>query len=45
MARVAPGGRAPAVVRRFRDAVDAALPGAFAWFDDGALHCTIRALS
>lgn len=33
-----------AAVRRFRRAVDAALPGTYHWFDDAALHVTIRAV-
>jgi len=28
----------------FRDAVDAALPGAYAWFAEDSLHITVRAL-
>ena len=32
------------IVRLFRARVDAALPGAYAWFNDSALHMTVRAL-
>jgi hypothetical protein len=31
-------------LQKFRDAVDEALPGAYAWFDDSALHVTVRGL-
>ncbi|KAL4423042.1 hypothetical protein ABPG77_002076 [Micractinium sp. CCAP 211/92] len=33
-----------AVISRFRERVDAALPGAYAWFSDASLHITLRAL-
>ena len=33
------------VVALFRAAVDALLPGRYAWLDDASLHCTVRALS
>ena len=33
------------VVAPFRSAVDALLPGRYAWLDDASLHCTVRALS
>lgn len=33
-----------AAVRRFQRAVDAAVPGAYYWFDNEALHVTIRAV-
>ncbi|KAL4428307.1 hypothetical protein ABPG75_002396 [Micractinium tetrahymenae] len=33
-----------AAVARFRARVDAALPGAYAWFSDASLHITLRAL-
>ena len=32
------------VVAPFRSAVDALLPGRYAWLDDASLHCTVRAL-
>ena len=32
------------VVALFRAAVDALLPGRYAWLDDESLHCTVRAL-
>jgi hypothetical protein len=32
------------VLREFRAAVDAALPGVYSWFDEGSLHCTVRSL-
>ena len=32
------------VVAQFRAAVDALLPGRYAWLDDASLHCTVRAL-
>ena len=31
-------------LQEFRDAVDAALPGCYAWFDDASLHVTVRGL-
>jgi hypothetical protein len=31
-------------VRRFRERVDAALPGMYVWFDDASLHVTVRAI-
>lgn len=33
-----------AAISRFRARVDAALPGAYAWFSDASLHVTLRAL-
>ena len=33
------------LVARFCSAVDALLPGRYAWLDDASLHCTVRALS
>jgi hypothetical protein len=33
-----------AAVRRFRERVDAALPGVYAWFDEASLHVTVRAI-
>ena len=33
------------LVALFRSAVDALLPGRYAWLDDASLHCTVRALS
>ena len=38
------GGKLPPAVAAFRDAVDAALPGMYVWFDDQSLHCTVRGL-
>lgn len=38
------GGLLPSAVERFRDRVDDALPGHFAWFDEESLHCTVRGL-
>lgn len=38
------GGKLPPAVAAFRDAVDAALPGMYAWFDDQSMHCTVRGL-
>jgi hypothetical protein len=35
----------PATVRLFREIVDAELPDMYEWFQDDALHITIRALS
>jgi hypothetical protein len=32
------------LVAQFRSAVDALLPGRYAWLDDASLHCTVRAL-
>ena len=32
------------LVALFRSAVDALLPGRYAWLDDTSLHCTVRAL-
>ena len=32
------------LVVQFRSAVDALLPGRYAWLDDASLHCTVRAL-
>ena len=32
------------LVALFRSAVDALLPGRYAWLDDASLHCTVRAL-
>ena len=32
------------LVAQFRSAVDARLPARYAWRDDAALHCTVRAL-
>ena len=32
------------LVSPFRSAVDALLPGRYAWLDDASLHCTVRAL-
>ena len=32
------------LVAPFRSAVDALLPGRYAWLDDASLHCTVRAL-
>lgn len=32
------------VISVFRTAVDNALPGYYAWFDDESLHVTVRAL-
>ncbi|KAL0029394.1 hypothetical protein WJX77_004302 [Trebouxia sp. C0004] len=32
------------VINQFRQQVDQSLPGMYAWFDDGSLHVTIRAL-
>ena len=32
------------LVAQFRPAVDALLPGRYAWLDDASLHCTVRAL-
>lgn len=44
-----PNGAAPAAlfdaVRELKAAVDAALPGKYAWLDEASLHCTIRALA
>lgn len=34
-----------AAAERFRRAVDAALPGMYYWFDDAALHVTLRAIT
>ncbi len=34
----------PALVRKFRDRIDAELPGLYDWFADGSLHVTLRAL-
>ena len=36
--------RAPGAVAEFRAAVDAALPGMYAWFRDDSLHVTLRGL-
>ena len=33
------------LVAQFRSAVDALLPGRYAWLDGASLHCTVRALS
>lgn len=33
-----------AAVRRFRERVDAELPGLYAWFDEASLHVTVRAI-
>ena len=33
------------LVAQFRSAVDALLPGRYAWLDDASLHCTVRALT
>jgi hypothetical protein len=33
-----------AAVRRFRERIDAALPGVYAWFDEASLHVTVRAI-
>ena len=33
------------LVAQFRSAVDALLPGRYAWLDSASLHCTVRALS
>jgi len=33
-----------AAIHHFRARVDAALPGMYAWFADGSLHITLRAL-
>ena len=32
------------LVAQFRSAVDALLPGRYAWLDDASRHCTVRAL-
>jgi hypothetical protein len=32
-------------VRKFRDRLDAELPGLYTWFDDSSLHVTLRALT
>ena len=32
------------LVAQFRSAVDALLPGRYAWLDDASWHCTVRAL-
>ena len=31
-------------VQRFRERVDAAIPGMYAWFADCSLHVTLRAI-
>ena len=31
-------------IRNFREAVEAVVPGAYAWFDEGSLHLTLRAV-
>ena len=38
------GGRLPGAVAAFREAVDAALPGMYCWFDEESLHVTVRGL-
>lgn len=35
----------PPYLQSFRESVDALLPGYYAWFDEDALHVTIRALA
>ncbi|KAL3701435.1 hypothetical protein R1sor_019457 [Riccia sorocarpa] len=37
--------KVPASLNRFRDRVDAELPGMYDWFADSSLHITIRALT
>lgn len=32
------------LIDRFRQRVDAELPGMYAWFDDSSLHVTLRAV-
>jgi len=34
----------PRALAEFRAAVDASLPGVYAWLDEPSLHCTVRAL-
>ena len=36
--------RLPEALADFRNAVDAALPGMYVWFDDSSLHVTLRGL-
>ncbi|KAG2493056.1 hypothetical protein HYH03_008719 [Edaphochlamys debaryana] len=38
------GHALPALVRAFRERVDAALPGLYCWFADASLHSTVRSL-
>jgi hypothetical protein len=38
------GGRLPDAVGAFKRAVEAALPGMYAWFEDASLHVTVRGL-
>ncbi|KXZ55125.1 hypothetical protein GPECTOR_3g277 [Gonium pectorale] len=38
------GHNLPAVVRSFRERVDAELPGLYRWFADSSLHSTVRSL-
>ena len=34
----------PALVRKFRDRVDAEMPGLYTWLADSSLHITLRSL-